>query len=1236
MNSVWKSPVLYFGVLLLAAIAAAMMAPFIINWDSYKPDLQSFGQKLTGREVAIDGPVAVRLFPWPRLEAENVRIANWPPTGEDSFATADKITVRVTLAGLFRGELQVEEIELDKPVFSLLRNPDQSTNWQFEPDGDLRASALLEQVKLDKITVRDGIVRYAEPSRQLSATIEAISGSLAAPSIAGPWKMRGTGRYLGFDGSIAVSTSEYKSGEPLKFGFKIYPNDIWMPAFSFDGKSEGGKLVGGLRIDPSPETDQKGSREGKFRPLTMQSEVVSDFDEVNLRKIRITPTDTNDGSTLIEGEATIKLRSGVDADFKLSSPRLNLDALLGAQSLEAWRVGGAAGFLNTVVKSFPENVRVKLNLDSNVVTLAQETLENVTLIAEAERNAIRIRKLLSSLPGQSRVLFDGIVFPGETQAEFGGSIAVESNDARALSSWIMPQRKAQFAKYWTGNRGRLKAEALVSFSNQIVGFQTIKYELDGSRGTGDLSFRTGDKPLSSIRLSAESIEIDSYLRQGISVVGGSGGLTWRDLFEGTTRDEDLTERRFVIDADSLVINGVKSEDIAIDINVGAAGVDIRTLDLGSVGGARILSEGQVVSAATGPAGVISTTFTADDPRGMLRLISIIKDKTDPAWSRYIGKTNLRAKLLVGQGAGENPIGFVVEGELGEAKLRADGVLDKILAANAKIQGNATIDAPDGARIYQLLGVPVQTADAGAGQLKVSVNGSLDRGFDVKSTLSALAAVIDFNGTAKLQGPDLIDIEGPISLVAPDASLWLRGLGLSDGAIARTGNLSAMMTYRGGALSAQSLIGDLGETRFNGTAAVSKDKVVAVDLEFTALNLGSVLASGFMPIGTDAPKLDDSFAAVAPFGIKGEIWLRPQNLTLWDGRVAREAVIGLNFDRDNRQIGVAARDPEGEQFSLDFALKPKGGMFELSASGNFSIPMAQVFAAADTASPLTGAITINGKASGAGRGPYAALADMAGEGTYEWSDARLTSLSPQVLANGLAGVRTGEDLKRVFDGFESGPGFDVDDAKGSFRITSGTAKFDPIKRDVSGSAVDLELGADLADGTVSFATRIALGTPAGLPSASVVFSGPPRDIEKRVMTAELASKLGYAILARDLAELEKAQREQQEIIRREEVQRADDAVRFEAYQAQRAELRLRQRELRVHTAQRAILQAEEKLRFDQLVEDAAAMTKIELRRKMREINVLKDIKLRALLEPPQGNLGTPPGAPQIPDGFQLPQ
>ncbi|MBI3672244.1 MAG: AsmA family protein, partial [Rhizobiales bacterium] len=158
----WKSPVLYIGILLLAAVIGALAAPVVVDWNSYRPRLEAYGEELTGRKVTINGALAVRLFPWPSLTADDVRIANPPELGSGEFARADRVQVLLQLAGLFSGTIQVESITVDQPVVALMRPATGKGNWVLHPSATVGGNDLLRRVKLDQITLTGAEVSFAD------------------------------------------------------------------------------------------------------------------------------------------------------------------------------------------------------------------------------------------------------------------------------------------------------------------------------------------------------------------------------------------------------------------------------------------------------------------------------------------------------------------------------------------------------------------------------------------------------------------------------------------------------------------------------------------------------------------------------------------------------------------------------------------------------------------------------------------------------------------------------------------------------------------------------------------------------------------------------------------------------------------------------------------------------------------------------------------------------------------
>ncbi len=123
---------------------------------------------------------------------------------------------------------------------------------------------------------------------------------------------------------------------------------------------------------------------------------------------------------------------------------------------------------------------------------------------------------------------------------------------------------------------------------------------------------------------------------------------------------------------------------------------------------------------------------------------------------------------------------------------------------------------------------------------------------------------------------------------------------------------------------------------------------------------------------------------------------------------------------------------------------------------------------------------------------------------------------------------------------------------------------------------------------------------------VAFAGPPRALARSEDKSELANKLSLAIMQSGVIQLEKLQKEQQRLAAQEEAQRREDEAKLADYYAQRDELLLRRREMRVFSELR--LAAAEQLRqeLDQQRAGNAEINKTELIQRRREIRVYRHL------------------------------
>ena len=77
--------------------------------------------------------------------------------------------------------------------------------------------------------------------------------------------------------------------------------------------------------------------------------------------------------------------------------------------------------------------------------------------------------------------------------------------------------------------------------------------------------------------------------------------------------------QLTLQADELMVNGIPAQDIAVDVGASGGAVELRTVEIGEVDGARVTLSGLVKLPEDGLEGSIVGEIGAEDPRGLMRL-----------------------------------------------------------------------------------------------------------------------------------------------------------------------------------------------------------------------------------------------------------------------------------------------------------------------------------------------------------------------------------------------------------------------------------------------------------------------------------------------------------------------------------------------------------------------------------------------------------------------------------------
>ncbi len=1210
---VWKSPVFYFGIVLVLAVLSAMLAPVVVDWGKYRPALEAYGEKLTGRKVEIAGPIAVRLFPWPRLTAQDVHVANPEGEPEKWFATADQIVVRMNLGALLNASIQVESITIQHPTVRLRRAPDGNGNWIFNPAERIRNSRLLEQVRLDQITLNDGLLILSDDRRGDQAELKNVNATFSALNLAGPWRSAGSFDYDGMPLAFTANMGTWATDEPLSLALRVSSRDNSGYSYFLDGTSEAGRFDGTLRLDPTQSPDGRSDTEGQLRPVTYKSKIAGNLDKVDLSEIEIRPAGAGEQGTLLSGTASLAIGKRIEATAELSAPRVDFDALAGAGARQLLRNGDGLSLVNGLLAALPEAFDLRYSIKLAALKAGGEALDNVVLDVSINRSAMRIHELSASLPGRSRSRFEGVFFPGTQYAELAGSLEVKSPDARQLSQWLWPESKEEIVRTWTGLRGNLEAKADVALTASKLELQNIAYELDGEPGTARYSLLVnGERPIIDLRVDTETADIDSYIPNGLSALSTDGSASWSSIIGNFVAEQVKRDMRLTFQAGRLRLNGVEASDVAVDMESTVKGFDLKTIEAGLAGGARLSASGVVLSTLEGPDGDVGISITADDPRELLRLAGLLPGDRETRWSAVLGKTDLKINLQAKPSSDAPTTHYDVSGKVGDLAISSNGsVVIAAGLAGSNLKGVTEISSPSSATLFNLFGGAVETADAIPARAILTADGVLQDGFQVDLQGEIYKAGFSYNGKVKPDPENLI-LDGTLTARSSQvqdliAALKIPGTAATGGQLA----FSTTIATSGNTQSFDPVELKLDGLTVSGSAALENQERMTGDFNVSDISLMKVLAPVFMPWNGEAEFLEEPFAKALPFGLTGEVWLRPKSLEIYPGLVVGDVQIGLTAAAEETRLAAYAKTAEGGKIVVEIASTQASDGRKIAGLMNFPVDLARQLKLGDGTAVAAGMAGLDFSFEGLGRSPGGALATLNGKGTYTLADGRLPNISPENFSRAIISATDAAGLQSAFDGLRRGDGITLGAASGTLAIANGVAVFSPIAAANPDAQVLVKSTAELVEGKIDIGVVLGLKALPELPPMEIAYSGLPQQLVASEDRSALTSFLGFKVLERGVDELEKVQAEQERAAIAEANLRRQDEERLAAFYAQKAELRLRLRELKVHREQRILDVELAKAEEQRLIRDGEAINRTELRLRMRELRVYRKILAEAV-------------------------
>jgi AsmA protein len=309
MTKLWKT----LAGLLLLAVAAALLAPLLIDPNDFRDEIIDGFAAVTGRELQIAGGIEVSLLPVTRVEIREASLAGDRAVTASPLAEIGVIRLRPRLAPLLAGRLELAPVRIEGLRLRLIRDEQGRANWgggvERADAPDAPAAGTRPGPRGPAATAPPeptAIEAPPAPARLVVGGVEIVDARVT-------WDDRQTGGRLEL-GALEISTGPLSPGAPL---------DLRLTGSVIDGE---GRATAGLRAE-ARLLAAPGGRALRLEPLKLGLAGLKPIDDLEA-KLDLTT----------ELEADLRRRryrvGGLDLRLEAEGEALSggrLDAVIGAR-----------------------------------------------------------------------------------------------------------------------------------------------------------------------------------------------------------------------------------------------------------------------------------------------------------------------------------------------------------------------------------------------------------------------------------------------------------------------------------------------------------------------------------------------------------------------------------------------------------------------------------------------------------------------------------------------------------------------------------------------------------------------------------------------------------------------------------------------------------------------------------------------------------------------------------------
>ncbi|MGQ4273133.1 AsmA family protein [Terrihabitans sp. B22-R8] len=1121
------------GLALVAALIAALIGPFFIDWSDYRTEFEQQAGRITGVPVRVTGDVDARLLPSPRVRFGGVRIG---ADGEQSALQAGELTLDLALTPLLSGQYRVTKLTIGGA--ELTASIGQNGEIRL-PIGRSAVTADLGRIAIEDIAVNDARILLHDEASDRTFHFDGVNLSGQASALSGPFKLNASGRGEGVPFDLRVSTGSFASGTGRT---NLALRAEGKPSLDVDGNL---RLQDGRPVLSGKADITAAAAQNQPAPWRIGSEIEAEPHRIAMKTLDLLYGAEGQGLRL-NGQGDIALGAQPRANLALKARQFDLDRALArpADAPTLTPAEAVQAYLDDLPALSGMPFAIQGSVDIGSLVLGSDVITGLRADLASTAQGWEVRSFDAQLPGGGAVFTKGALTVNEwSPPAYEGQARLTVSNLPSLLRWAGGGTADQ-ARPDIGVR-TLNLSGDVQVRPGASAVHGMKLGLDNTEIQGRVTWRQeDDAPLRlEADLRADELDLDALDIKRL--------LAWLDKTGGGTPEFQIALR-----AEHLVYAKVPGRGIDADLTIDREAADIRRLIIADLGGSRLEAEGRLPIAEGGHGAKLNAKIAAQSLDGAVQVLRSL-----PVPPALVTALSRRGEAL----APLNLTAALSSDDTGRYALRLSGIVggtDLDIDATSKGLAWAQLQSArlaamsgDGARLLQQMGLPlVNPEPQGDSRAELSLSQDGARGLAVEGTLLAAGSRIDLRGRTDEE----FLLRGHAEVNAEDASRFAILLGrVAPGVLpVLPVSLTGDVTWKDETVSASLITGFVGGRASSGRLEYNPKSGIAGDVDLTSVSLLELVGAAVGPLALS--ENDETGWPSGPIGqglfdgLQGRIGIRTGAFELAPGYIAGKAGMNLVLSPNEFALQDVSAVLAGGAVTGSVIVRKAGK--EASVSGRVALAggsLADLVTKSEGQPVAVGRLDVMADAVGSGASLSAMAQGLTGSGTFQIRNARLRGLDAGAFSRVMRSLEEKAvtpdelDVMRRFTAELAAGDLPVEDVTSAFTMASGTMR-------ISNAAVQSEAASASASADIDLARDVLAASitlrPSGMdavagaaaPQVALRFDGSIRAPARSIDTTAFTSFLTVRALDREMKRVQQMEHDQ-----RERTRRAEEAARLKA-------------------------------------------------------------------------------------------